>query len=473
MEKLLKKFFEEEIRNYSLAVIEARAIPSVIDGLKPSQRKVLCEGFKIWSGSNKEPLKVYQFCGSVAKNMNYVHGDASLNACITTMCQTFQNPYTLLKGDGQFGSLRVKEAGSPRYVGCSLSEIARVLYKDSDLCETRVEEGKAVEPYVYYPILPVLLLNGSTGIATGFASNILPFDIKNVVDSCKSYIKSVKDGKKWKNKIEITPYIPQWRGTVVKNQEPDKRTGLIKENKWDFLGAYHIDPKAKVRKGYVEVVIDEFSKDKEYDAYEKVLNDLVSNNDNYLSWNSDKVGTDTVYRVVIKDEYISDKSKDEKIRKELCLDSSETLNLSTIDETGKLRIFDTVDDIIRYFCDYRLKVYDVIIPKRIKELESRDIVLKNKVKFITEKNLDKVLKDKKKAEVEEYLEKNKYDKVDGSYAYILSMNFLNRTKEKADEMVAQMEELDKELQKLKASNKYDLFIDAIDEAYSVLKKQVI
>lgn len=462
MNKSLDDFFAQEIAEYSLSVIENRAIPSVIDGLKPSQRKVLCEAFNIW-GSGNNPLKVFQFGGRVASNMMYVHGDMSLNACISTMCQRFVNPYPLLEGVGQFGSLRVRECGSPRYVGCHLSDIARSVYVDSDICERRVEEGEVVEPYSYIPILPVLLLNGCSGIATGFACNILPYSLKDVADSCKSYVKSRKDGKKsWKNKVDMKPSIPQWCGDVVRVKDKDGR------EKWSFNGKYHINECRK--KDCVEIEIDEFSKDKEYSSYEKGLQKLVSENDNFVSWSSDKRGDETVYKIIAKSDFVEDKGNADKLRKLLMLDSTETELFVTLDECGKLKIFDGVDDIVKYFCDYRLSMYDKIIEKRVGELESKHLVLRNKVKFITEKDLDKVLKGKKRDEVVAYLKKNKYDEHEGGYSYLLSMNFLNRTKEKADEMVAQLEKLEKQIDELKKTDKYEMFINGIDACYNVLKK---
>ena len=114
--KNVSDFLNTEVKEYSVDVIENRAIPSVIDGLKPTARKVVYIADKIWKTGNEKPMKVFQFVGKMAADAYYHHGDASANQVVTGMGQTFKNSLPLLDGIGQYGTLRSPEAGAPRYI---------------------------------------------------------------------------------------------------------------------------------------------------------------------------------------------------------------------------------------------------------------------------------------------------------------------------------------------------------------------
>ncbi len=171
-EKTISEFLSNEYKEFAMYVIEGRAIPSVIDGFKPTQRKIIHIANQIWRTGNEKTLKVFQLSGKVASDCFYHHGDMSLSNAIITMAQRFKNNAPLLEEEGQFGSLRSPQPGAPRYIGTKLSENFRLIYKDFELLEFKEEEGEVIEPHYFLPIVPTVLLNGSSGIAVGFASNI-------------------------------------------------------------------------------------------------------------------------------------------------------------------------------------------------------------------------------------------------------------------------------------------------------------
>ncbi len=182
-EKTITEFLSDEYKEFSLYVIENRAIPSVIDGLKPTQRKIIHISNQVWKTGSEKPLKVFQLSGKVASDCYYHHGDNSLSDAIINMAQKFKNNMPLLEEDGQFGSLRSPEPGAPRYIGTKLNKNFRLLYKDFELLDYKEEEGEEIEPNYFLPIIPTILINGSSGIAVGFSSNILnrnPLDIQTI-----------------------------------------------------------------------------------------------------------------------------------------------------------------------------------------------------------------------------------------------------------------------------------------------------
>ena len=193
-EKTISDFLANEYKEFAMYVVEGRAIPSVIDGFKPSQRKIIHVANQIWKTGGEKTLKVFQLSGKVASDCFYHHGDASLSNAIITMAQKFKNNASLLEEDGQFGSLRSPQAGAPRYIGTKLSDNFRLIYKDFELLEHKEEEGESIEPKFFLPIVPTVLLNGSSGIAVGFASNVLNRDIKSIIDACVKVLADKNSG---------------------------------------------------------------------------------------------------------------------------------------------------------------------------------------------------------------------------------------------------------------------------------------
>ena len=171
--KTITEFLDTDYKEYSMSVITERAIPSVIDSFKPVQRKIIDMANEIWKSGNEKSMKVFQLCGQTCAKKLYVHGDQSCNGAIINMCQHYKNSLNMLVADGQVGSLRVRSAASPRYVGCHLSPNFRLVYKDFELLERRNEEGQEIEPVWFLPLIPTVTTSGTIGLAVGHASNIL------------------------------------------------------------------------------------------------------------------------------------------------------------------------------------------------------------------------------------------------------------------------------------------------------------
>lgn len=450
MEKTISDFLNKENKEYAMYVIERRAIPSIIDGLKTSQRKIIAEAFNIWRTS-KRPLKIFQFAGSIALNMRFHHGNVALEDTIVGMCQDFKNNICLFERDGQFGSMRHPNGyGAARYIGCSLSDITYKLYQDNDLTTTLIDDGFEIEPKQFFPIIPMVIVNGSSGIAVGFASNVLNRNPRDVISSCISYLKTGKVTD------QLVPYFKDFSGEIIQ----DETNNL----KWYFRGAYEIANTSTVK-------ITEYCPDMSYEKIEAHLFSLEEKNKIVSYENNSKDSIDITVKFRRED---LEKYDDIQLRKLLKLDSSDTENLTVLDENGKLKIFTNVQDIIKYFVDFRIKYYTLRKEKKISELEKILIVLENRIKFIklVIDNKIKIAKNTK-AQIVENLEKLKFLKIDDSYDYLLNMALYSLTIERLEHLDNEYKSKKEELEIIKKTDEKTMFILDLKNLESELKKKKI
>ena len=205
------------------------------------------------------PKKFYDI--TVDKYHNFVIGrdsmivthNSSLSNAIINMAQKFKNNAPLLEEDGQFGSLRSPQAGAPRYIGTRLSKYFKLIYKDFDLLEFKEEEGDKIEPKYFLPIIPTILINGGSGIAVGFASNILNRNVFDVISECEKYLKG-------KDPINIPPNLNDFFGSYSQDPENPK--------KWIITGKLEIVNTTTIR-------ISELPPSMTYEKYEDILDRLV------------------------------------------------------------------------------------------------------------------------------------------------------------------------------------------------------
>jgi DNA gyrase subunit A len=176
--------------DYSMSVIVGRALPDVRDGLKPSNRRVLYAMRGLGLLHNRSYTKCAKVVGEVLGKY-HPHGDASVYDTLVRMAQDFCLRYPLIDGQGNFGSIDGDPAAAYRYTECRLEEIAEELCADLDKDTVDFQpnfDEKEVEPVVLPARIPNLLINGSTGIAVGMATNIPPHNLNEIVDACCAVI---------------------------------------------------------------------------------------------------------------------------------------------------------------------------------------------------------------------------------------------------------------------------------------------
>lgn len=439
VEKSISEFLSQEYKEFAMYVIEGRAIPSVIDGFKPTQRKIIHVANQIWKTGNEKTLKVFQLSGKVASDCFYHHGDSSLSNAIITMAQKFKNNAPLLEEEGQFGSLRSPQPGAARYIGTKLSQNFRLIYKDFELLNFKEEEGEVIEPHYFLPIIPTVLLNGSSGIAVGFASNVLNRDIKDIIDACLRVLDQKKIGF-------IKPKLSNFTGQYIQDPENKKR--------WIIRGNFK-----KVNTSTVK--ISELPPSMTYEKYEDILDKLV---DDKIIVSYDDNCKDNIDYVIKFTRADLENLDDEKLIKILKLEESSTEIFSTLDESGKLKIFETSEEIIEYFVKFRLTYYDKRKRHLLDKMNQELKILSNRGKFI-KAIIDQKLKvnNVAKSEIIKGIEEMKLDQIDNSYDYLLRMPIYSLTKEVYDKLKADFIEKKDEIKKMEETEPKDMYVSDLNE----------
>ena len=438
-EKTISDFLSNEYKEFAMYSIEGRAIPSVVDGFKPTQRKIIHISNQIWRNGSEKNIKVFQLAGKVASDAFYHHGNTSLENAIVTMAQKFKNNAPLLEEDGQFGSLRSPQPGAARYIGTKLSENFRLIYKDFDLLDYKEEEGESIEPKYFLPIIPTVLLNGSSGIAVGFASNVLNRDIKSIIDSCVRVI----EGKKLSS---IKPSLNEFTGEFIQDKENPKR--------WIIRGRFQ-----KVNTSTVK--ISELPPSMTYEKYEEILDKLVDNKD-IVSY--DDNCKDNVDYTIKFNRVTLESLDDTALIKLLKLEESSTEIFTTLDEFGKLKIFETSEEIIEYFTKFRLNYYNIRKQHTLDKLNKELKVLSNRGRFI-KSILDEKLKinNVSKTEIITGIETLGLEKIDDSFDYLLRMPIYSLTKELFEKMKQDFTAKKEEIKILEDTDPKDMYLLDLSE----------
>ena len=442
----ITEYLDNDYKEYAKYVVENRAIPSVIDGLKPTQRKVVFIADKVWKNGSEKPYKVFQLTGKIAADAHYHHGDGSLNSAIIGMAQDFKNSMPLLEGIGQFGSLRSPDAGAPRYVSTRLHPNFRLLYKDFELLSPRMEEGSLIEPEYFLPIIPTVLLNGSSGIAVGFATNILNRKPIDLIECCLKEL----SGRKYD---DPAPCINGFKGTCNKIEDSD--------NSWIFRGIYDV-------KNTTTINITEIPPSITYEKYDNHLNRLED--EKRISSYDNNCKSDINYTIKISRSDLSGLQKTGRLDRFLKMEERQSENFTVLDEFGKLKIFNNATEIIKYFVSFRLKYYQKRKDYLINKISDELSVLSNKARFI-KAIIDGKLKinNVPKSQIVSYLDKNKFDQINGSYSYLLSMPIHTLTREKYEELLSQEAEKKKELDQVKKSDPKEMYRKDLKDLKKVLR----
>ena len=445
--RTVTSFFDKEYLEYAKYVVENRAIPSCIDGLKPTQRKVVFVANKIWKNGSEKPMKLFQLAGRVAAEAYYHHGNTSLESAMVGMAQKFKNSLPLLDGIGQFGSLRSPSAGAPRYISGKLHPNFRLIYQDFELLNNKIEEGEEIEPDYFLPIVPTVILNGSSGIAVGFATNILNRNPNDVVEACLDAL----NDKKIKT---LSPWLSEFKGVFTRDRD--------NPNTWKISGSYEIVNSTTVK-------VTEIPPSFTYERYEEWLNSLVDKKIivDYEDNSADKIEYILKFQRYILKEYIT---KD-RLANLLKIHSQETENLTTIDEFGKLKIFSKAEDIVTHFVKIRLQFYHKRKAYLLDKLGRELLIISNKARFINDIIQGKLkVNNVAKDIIVKYLDDNKYDRVDGSYTYLLSMPIYSLTKERFEELLKQKADKEAEIESTNKTEPKHMYISDLEQLKRTINK---
>ena len=438
-----EEFIDRGLIHFSIYDNE-RSIPNLMDGLKISLRKILYAAFK--KGGLKTEIKVAQFSGYVSEHSAYHHGEASLNAAIVGMAQNFvgSNNINLLEPNGQFGT-RIKGGGdsaSERYIFTQLNKLTRLIYRQEDdaVLSYIDDDGQMVEPVYYAPAIPMILVNGSKGIGTGFSTDVMPHNPLQIIAYIRAMLREATEQVGSGDRPVIEPYFKGFKGTVKNiSSEAQQPKFLIK-------GTYEIIADRKVRitdlpvgtwtddyKEFLEKLMDvpaasvsDKDKDKDKAAGVPVLKE-------YTDMSTDSVVDITVtfhpsYPHTPKDlqaAVIDADAGTNKLEKLLGLFTTQsTTNMNLFDAREKLRKYATIYDIIEDYYVERLSLYAKRKAAMLAQLANELRVLTNRGRYIQEVLDDKLeLRRQTKEAVFAKMTAHGYEHIEGDteFKYLLKM----------------------------------------------------
>lgn len=354
--KSVTDVIDTEYRSYAMYVLEQRAIPSAIDGFKSVHRKLV---YAMLTEHGNKKVKLSDMSG--ISKYGYHHGETSAAGAAVTLTADWNNNCPIFTGHGNFGSRLVQEAAAARYIFVTQSPELKKYFIDIDVAPVSLNEENP-EPAHYLPTIPWVLVNGISGIAVGFACNILPRSVADITTAVKSYLKNPE--KFMKSAAVIKPTFPQFSGTITQDSENPlawKTHGII-----DYIGKYTYK-------------ITELPIGYDREAYVTLLNDMIDSDKikDYVD-NCSEAG----FGFTIKTSAALKEKIDLDPLKYFKLTKSHTENLTTLGIDGKLKIFCSVAELIKYFCDYRLTKFADKIEFQRQNLTQDITVMQHKVKWI-------------------------------------------------------------------------------------------
>jgi DNA topoisomerase-2 len=459
-------FINKELIHFSKYDCD-RSIPNVMDGLKISLRKILYAAFK---KNLTTEIKVAQFTGYVSEHSGYHHGEASLNAAIVGMAQNFvgSNNINLFQPNGQFGTRLQggKDSASERYIFTQLSKITRCIFPDMDdkILKYLNDDGLMVEPVFYAPIIPMVLVNGSKGIGTGFSTEILCYDPLQIISVLKNKVTAVAaTAVAALHDTEFIPYYEGFTGTIMK----------IAESKFLIKGKYEKVGTDKIRITELPVGLwtDDF---KEYIESLTETTDKNGKKVNPIVKDYDDMSKDTTVDFIItlhkgKLEELESAALDNNcnnLEKQFRLFTTvSTTNMHLFDANDKLKKYANVNEIIDDYYETRIVLYQTRKDYMIDMLNRELIVLSNKTRYIRE-NLEGTidLRRKSKDVVNQMLTEKRYTVIndDCDYKYLTELPMNSVTEEKVNQLEKQHNDKQIELNTLLSTPIEKMWFDELE-----------
>jgi DNA topoisomerase-2 len=434
----ISNFVHTDLINYSSYSVE-RALPSMLDGMKTSQRKII---FTVrqrnYVGAARE-VKVAQLAGAVAELTLYLHGEKSLNDAIVNMAQDFvgANNLPLLYPDGAFGTRLAngKDAASPRYIFTYAQAVTNLLLRpeDDDLLTRKQEEGVNVEPVAFWPVLPLLLINGASAIATGFSTNVPMFSPADV----KANVTRFLDDEDLR---PMTPFFKGFTGDVVRAPGND--------TKWIARGCATIDENDASR-----VHITELPPNTAFNKYEEWIVEDTKNKLPFTLVHNKSSDTTPEFLVKYKPGHAPPDDHDALLKELKLTENISTSNMYVFDANGSVKKYDDPLDLLSDWCAWRLDKYEARRTHLIEVLERKSALASNKARFVRAVTTKKLhLGDLSEAALCEQLQSKGFLMVEGGYDYLLTLGARSFTSDRAEALQKASEDAETEAQAMRDTN---------------------
>ena len=421
-------FIHKDLIHFSNYNLE-RAIPSVMDGLKVSQRKILYAALK---RNLVAEIRVAQFAGYVSEHTGYHHGEQSLNEAIIGMAQDFMgsNNIPWLVPQGQFGT-RLQggsDSASPRYIHTYLQPIVKKLVPAADfpVLTYKDDDGTPVEPDWYAPVLPMLLVNGARGIGTGYSTYIPPCDPKKLKDMLVRWLKGTAGALD----EYISIHFEGFKGLIAGGDAAIGSWKKVKDGEYVVTelppGTWTQDYREWLEKQLAEGVIKDFA-----------------------DTSTDKDVTITIKGI-----------EDAVLQKSLVFHAKKT-NMHAFNHKGVITKYNTLNDILKEFADVRLELYEKRRLHTIQALQNDLPYHANVVRFLRDQIADEpkiVLKKKTRAECDVLFAANGLAKIDDGFDYLMKLPISSFTAEQIAKHEKQLAELNTEIARLEATRAADLWL---------------
>jgi DNA topoisomerase-2 len=444
-----------------------RSIPNIMDGLKPSQRKII---YYCLQKNITSEIKVAQLSGYVSAETAYHHGEASLQQAIIGLSQDFigSNNLTLLRPESCFGSrLTGKDSASPRYIFTHLEKWTSIIFdkRDSECLRYNQDDGKQIEPEYFVPIIPMVLVNGCEGIGTGYSTNIPSFNYSDIIQN----IKSLLDGKSKDTLIELKPWYKNFKGQIIHDDEnPGSYTssGVITrlDDKRITISEIPVGTWLTPYKEFLETLCEGYSSTSTASTVKRVSHPLTGLLKNVVN---NTVDENTDIRITL--EFVNKDALDKlytenTLLKHLKLTKTiSTNNMYLFNRHHEITKYDNPNDILLDYFTTRLEYYSTRKQILINKLEHDISFNEEKVRFI-KGYLDKsiIVVDATEAQVVSQLETLQFKKFNNSYEYLLSLQIRALTKTKMDSLIGLLSSKHNELSILISTSERDLYRNDLD-----------
>jgi DNA topoisomerase II len=374
-----------------------RSIPSVCDGLKPSQRKVIyaCLRKKL-----KKDLKVSQLGGYVSMTTAYHHGEQSLYGTIIGLAQDYigSNNVNLLVPSGQFGNRNGgtggmgSNSGSERYIFTRLSEVTTLIFNpdDSPLLKFLEDDDKPIEPVWYMPCLPMVLVNGALGIGTGYSTTIPSYNPEHIIENLKRLMKGEEP-------VKMRPWYKGYQGDIIVEGPTSFSSHgvyLVKDSNTVEIQEIPITSGSQTMslfhyKEYIESIISG-KINQTADGVEKKIPHPLTNK--LIDAKYDL--TNNTIKVLLKfapntlRELLQDKPEFEKQLK--LVSTINTSNMHLMDPLGKIKKYETPEEILKEYYGLRIVFYEERRKNLIVDYEYTFNICSAKAQFIKDIHAGKI-----------------------------------------------------------------------------------
>ncbi len=478
-----EEFIDQEMIHFSTYDC-ARSIPNMVDGLKISLRKILFSAFKRRLTAE---IKVAQFSGYVSEHSAYHHGEASLNGAIVAMAQTFvgSNNVNLLEPLGQFGT-RLQggdDSASERYIFTHLNPLTRAIFVEADdhVLTYVNDDGTIVEPEFYCPIIPFALLNGISGIGTGFSANIPAFSPKQII----GYLQNKLLGTEANNTATtFVPYYEGFKGTVV--PLPGDVHRFLVRGRYEKMGQSNSDvvhitelpvgtwtmPYTTFLEGLMDGGVDKAGK--------KIAPTIKDFTSTCTEVSVNFTVTFPKGRVAELEATVDATTGLNGLEKLLKLSTTiSTSNMHMFDGECKLHKYGSVGEIIDAFYEVRLDMYAKRKAFLVEDLRKKLVKLSNRAKYILA-TLDGTVDLRRKSGqvVHDLLVAGGYDLIDGDFKYLIKMPMDSVTEENVAHILKEKDTAQADLAKLLATSLETIWLEELRtldreyDAYRTKREQV-